>query len=160
MPLAGRTQHLLGNQLQHIQFFFRELGKILLLDFHSRDDRMMVSDLAVVDDSPDIRSSRYQAAKGENTANDTYKLFSRLSHVFRQILAIGSRICHQFLFIEALRQIQRFLCRIAIVPVAFPLKSSQIIELRWIYRFSCLLHAFHDSIRAVAGILQRPCFLL
>ena len=52
----------------------------------------------------------------------------RYGHILGQIPAVRAGIRYQFLFIKALRIVQRLLCRKAEETVGFPLKCCQVIE--------------------------------
>ena len=89
---------------------------------------MVVSDLAVVDNTLDIGSAHKGSPEVKDAANGADHFFRSTGHVFRQELTVCPRIRHQLFFVEALCYIQCLLSCIAIIPVAFPLKRSQIIK--------------------------------
>ena len=89
---------------------------------------MVVADLFVVDAAFHIRFCLICRKRIDATAI-LYQLSDGLLHIFRQELAIGTRIGTQLFLIQCLYGIQYLLGGITEVAVGFPLQGGQVIEL-------------------------------
>ena len=99
MRLRRGAEQTCGNQHQYVALSGRESGQVRLYDLHRGNDRMVVRDLCIVRHPFQIRGSCMSLAERHIAAKPGDKLTCCAAHILGKILAIRSRICHQFLFV-------------------------------------------------------------
>ena len=80
---------------------------------------MVIGNFFPVDYCACMNHSGRLYTKGQSTV--FCQSWKRCCHILGQIPAVRAGICHQFLFIKALRIVKRLLCRKAEETVGFPL---------------------------------------
>ena len=155
MLLTGSAQKAHGDKPDDFLLRLRQLGEVLLFKLDGGDNGMMVSDLGVVGNSPDVRLVD-DAFKERHLAGDNADhLTGGALHILSDELTVRSGIGKQLFLIEGLHKIERLLGGKAIVAVGFPLQGGQIIELRRVDRLRLLLERRNDGLLFIASRRNR-----
>ncbi len=156
--LAGRTQKAHSDKIEDFLLRLRERRNILLFELDSRENSVVICDLAVVGYAGNVRSNRNVGEKRKLAADDRNDLTGSVLHIVRDELAVCARIGQELLFVECLYEIERLLGGEAVVSVCLALQGGQIIELRRIDGFRLPLERRNDGLlfSQAAAIL---CFL-
>ena len=127
-----------GNQPQDIPLPGREGGKICVCHAFRRQQRMVVGDLAAVDDLLHMDGKRLFHSK--RPARICHQPRKGCRHILRQKPAVCAGVGDEPFFVKALGIIQGLLCRKSQQTVCIPLQCGKVIELR---RILGLFLAFH-----------------
>ena len=100
---------------------------------------MMVADLSVVDNSPDIADDGKTFGKGQRLCGDFGQLAGAALHILRQIAAVRAGVGGKTLFIQRLGVVQGLLGSVAQQPVGVALERGQVVKLGRVF---CFLSGF------------------
>ena len=153
--LTGSAQKAHGDKLDDFLFRLRQLGEVLLFKLDGGNNGMMVSDLGVVGNSPDVRLMGNALEERQLAGDNADHLTGGALHILSDELTVRSGIGKQLFLIEGLHQIERLLGGKAIVAVGFPLQGGQIIELRRIDCLRLLLERRNDGLLFIASRRNR-----
>ena len=153
--LTGSAQKAHGDKPDDFLLRPRQLGEVLLFKLDSGDDGMMVSDLGVVGNSPDVRLMGDALKERQLAGDNADHLMGGALHILSDELTVRSGIGKQLFLIEGLHQIERLLGGKAIVAVGFPLQGGQIIELWRVDRLRLLLERRNDGLLFIASRRNR-----
>ena len=90
--LAGRTQKAHPDKIEDFLLRLRERGNILLFKLDSRENGMVICDLAVVGHAGNVRSDRNVGEKRKLAADDGNNLTGGVLHIIRDELTVRARI--------------------------------------------------------------------
>ena len=153
--LTGSAQKAHGDKPDDFLLRLRQLAEILLFKLDGGDNGMMVSDLGVVGNSPDVRLMGDAPEERQLAGDNADHLTGGALHILSDELTVRSGIGKQLFLIEGLHQIERLLGGKAIVAVGFPLQGGQIIELRRVDRLRLLLERRNDGLLFIASRRNR-----
>ena len=153
--LTGSAQKAHGDKPDDFLLRLRQLGEVLLFKLDSGDNGMMVSDLGVVGNSPDVRLMGDALKERQLAGDNADHLMGGALHILSDELTVRSGIGKQLFLIEGLHQIERLLGGKAIVAVGFPLQGGQIIELWRVDRLRLLLERRNDGLLFIASRRNR-----
>ena len=122
-----------GNQPQDIPLPGREGGKICVCHAFRRQQRMVVGDLAAIDDLLHMDGNRL--LHGKRPARVRHQPRKGCRHILRQKSAVRAGIGDEPFFVKTLGIIQGLLCRKPQQAVGISLECCQVIELRWLFSF-------------------------
>ena len=157
--LTGSAQKAHGDKPDDFLLRLRQLAEILLFKLDGGDNGMMVSDLGVVGNSPDVRLMGDALEERQLAGDNADHLTGGALHILSDELTVRSGIGKQLFLIEGLHQIERLLGGKAIVAVGFPLQGGQIIEPRRVDRLRLLLERRNDGLLFIASRRNRLRFL-
>ena len=157
--LTSGRQKSHGNQPEDFLLRFRQCGNVLLLKLDGRDNGMVIRDLRIVCDTPEVGSIAQAVESRHLPAHNSDDLTDGAFHVIRDELTVGAGIGKQLLFIEGLHLIEGLLCREAVIPVGFPLQGGQIVELRGIDRLRLALDRRNDGLFLITSRRNRLCLI-
>ena len=149
--LAGRTQKAHPDKIEDFLLRLRERGNILLFKLDSRENGMVICDLAVVGHAGNVRRNRNAGEKRKLAADDGNNLTGSVLHIVRDELTVRARIGQELLFVECLYEIERLLGSEAVVAVRLALQGGQIIELRRVDRLRFLPERRNDGLLFLAS---------
>ena len=155
MLLTGSAQKAHGDKPDDFLLRLRQLAEILLFKLDGGDNGMMVSDLGVVGNSPDVRLMGDAPEERQLAGDNADHLTGGALHILSDELTVRSGIGKQLFLIEGLHQIERLLGGKAIVAVGFPLQGGQIIELWRVDRLRLLLERINDGLLFIASRRNR-----
>ena len=153
--LTGSAQKAHGDKPDDFLLRLRQLSEILIFKLDGGDNGMMVSDLGVVGNSPDVRLVDDAFKERHLSGDNADHLTGGALHILGDELTVRSGIGKQLLLIEGLHKIERLLGGKAVVTVGFPLQSGQIIELRRVDRLRLLLEIGNDGLLFIASRRNR-----
>ena len=153
--LTGSAQKAHGDKPDDFLLRLRQLGEVLLFKLDGGDNGMMVSDLGVVGNSPDVRLMGDALEERQLAGDNADHLTGGALHILSDELTVRSGIGKQLFLIEGLHQIERLLGGKAIVAVGFPLQGGQIIEPRRVDRLRLLLERRNDGLLFIASRRNR-----
>ena len=84
---------------------------------------MVIRDLCIVGDTPNIRLMLDSGKNRQLSTNSFYHLTDGICHVIRDKLTVGAWIGQELLFIQALHQLKGLLRREAVISVCFTLQG-------------------------------------
>ena len=157
--LASRTQKAHPDKIEDFLLRLRERGNILLFKLDSRENGMVICDLAVVGHAGNIRSDRNVGEKRKLAADDGNDLTGSVLHIVRDELTVCARIGQELLFVERLNEVECLLGSEAVISVCLALQGGQIIELRRIDGLRFLLERRNDGLLFLASRRNSFCFL-
>jgi len=137
-------------QGQKAAFAGRQRQKIVSGYPGGRNQGMMVRHLAIVDYLINVTGKHSILPERQNFDSLFHKHPGTVFHMTGQIPAVGTGIAGQFLFVQALRIIQRLLRRIAQQTVSVPLQAGQIIKPGWLFQPFLLFQLDDSSFFSVA----------
>ena len=155
MFLTGSAQKAHGDKPDDFLLRLRQLSEILIFKLDGGDNGMMVSDLGVVGNSPDVRLVDDAFKERHLSGDNADHLTGGALHILGDELTVRSGIGKQLFLIEGLHKIERLLGGKTIVAVGFPLQGSQIIELRRVDRLRLLLEIGNDGLLFIASRRNR-----
>ena len=155
MLLTDSAQKAHGDKPDDFLLRLRQLAEILLFKLDGGYNGMMVSDLGVVGNSPDVRLVDAAFKERQLAGDNADHLTGSALHILSDELTVRSGIGKQLFLIEGLHQIERLLGGKAIVAVDFPLQGGQIIELRRVDRLRLLLERRNDGLLFIASRRNR-----
>ena len=153
--LTGSAQKAHGDKPDDFLLRLRQLGEILLFKLDGGDNGVMVGDLGVVGNSPDVRLVDAAFKERQLAGDNADHLTGGALHILSDELTVRSGIGKQLFLIEGLHQIERLLGGKTIVAVGFPLQGGQIIELRWVDCLRLLLERRNDGLLFIASRRNR-----
>ena len=153
--LTGSAQKAHGDKPDNFLLRLRQLGEVLIFKLDGGDNGMMVSDLGVVGNSPDVRLMGNALEERQLAGDNADHLTGGALHILSDELTVRSGIGKQLFLIEGLHQIERLLGGKAIVAVGFPLQGGKIIEPRRVDRLCLLLKRRNDGLLFVASRRNR-----
>ena len=159
MLLTGSAQKAHGNKPDDFLLRLRQLAEILLFKLDGGDNGMMVSDLGVVGNSPDVRLMGDALEERQLAGDNADHLTGGALHILSDELTVRSGIGKQLFLIEGLHQIERLLGGKAIVAVGFPLQGGKIIESRRVDRLRLFFERRNDGLLFIASRRDRLRFL-
>ena len=127
-----------SNQPQDIPLPGREGGKVCVCHAFRGQQRMVVGDLAAVDDLLHMDGKRF--LHGKRPARVRHQPRQGCRHILRQKAAVRAGVGDEPFFVKTLGIIQGLLCRKSQQTVCIPLQCGKVIELRRAFGF---LLAFH-----------------
>ena len=157
--LTGSAQKAHGDKPDDFLLRLRQLGEVLLFKLDSGDNGMMVSDLGVVGNSPDVRLMGDALKERQLAGDNADHLMGGALHILSDELTVRSGIGKQLFLIEGLHQIERLLGGKAIVAVGFPLQGGKIIESRRVDRLRLFFERRNDGLLFIASRRDRLRFL-
>ena len=157
MSLASSADHSLRNQSKDFLLIIGQAFRSFNLN--SQKNCVVIGHFGVVDNTLDIRITFILRRQAETALCHLYECPHRICHIFRNKLAVGSRIGDELLLVESLKHVECGLCRHAEVSVALALECRQIIERRRIRGFLFLLHTGNDCLSAITGCTNGFRFL-
>ena len=141
MRLTYGAKQPCGNQPQNIPLPGREGSKVCASHAFRGQQRMMVGDLAAVDDLLHMDGNRLFHSK--RLARVRHQPRKGCRHIFRQKSAVCAGIGDETFFVKTLGIIQGLLCRKSQQTVCIPLQCGKVIELRRAFGFFLALHLLH-----------------
>ena len=138
---AYGTEQPSGNQPQDIPLTRREGGKVCVCHAFRGQQRMVVSDLAAVDDLLHMDGNRF--LHGKHLARVRHQPRQRWHHILRQKAAVRAGVGDEPFFVKTLGVIQGLLCAVPQQAVGIPLQCSKVIELRRAFGFFLAFHLLH-----------------
>ena len=157
--LTGSAQKAHGDKPDDFLLRLRQLGEVLLFKLDGGDNGMMVSDLGVVGNSPDVRLMGNALEERQLAGDNADHLTGGALHILSDELTVRSGIGKQLFLIEGLHQIERLLGGKTIVAVGLPLQGGQIIKLRRGDRLRLLLERRNDGLHFIASRRNRLRFV-
>ena len=157
--LTGSAQKAHGDKPDDFLLRLRQLAEILLFKLDGGDNGMMVSDLGVVGNSPDVRLMGDALKERQLAGDNADHLMGGALHILSDELTVRSGIGKQLFLIEGLHQIERLLGGKAVVAVGFPLQGGQIIEPRRVDRLRLFFERRNDGLLFIASRRDRLRFL-
>ena len=153
--LTDSAQKAHGDKPDDFLLRLRQLSEILIFKLDGGDNGMMVSNLGVVGNSPDVRLVDDAFKERHLSGDNADHLTGGALHILGDELTVRSGIGKQLFLIEGLHQIERLLGGKTIVAVGFPLQGGQIIELRWVDCLRLLLERRNDGLLFIASRRNR-----
>ena len=123
---------------ENLLFSCGEIAENSVIDILRREDSVMITDLAAVQDA--FRIQRDKFCVTPFLLHETGKAVRGVLHFIREIPAVCSRVRRELFLIEALRDVEGLLGSKSIQPVCIPLQRCQVIEKRRLLFALCLLH--------------------
>ena len=139
--LTHGTEQPCGNQPQDIPLPGRKGGKVCVPHTFRGQQRMMVGDLAAVDDLLHMDGKRL--FHGKRLTRVRHQPRQGCRHVLRQKATIRSGIGDEPFFVKTLGIIQGLLRRKSQQTVCIPLQCGKVIELRWAFGLFLAFHLLH-----------------
>ena len=132
-----------SNQPQDIPLPGRECGKVCIRHAFRRQQRMVVGDLAAVDDLLHMDGKRLFHSK--RPARICHQPRKGCRHILRQKSAVCAGVGDESFFVKTLGIIQGLLCRKSQQTVGIPLQCGKVIELRRAFGFLLAFHLLHRN---------------
>ena len=153
MGRGHSTQQLAADKGQQFLFALGQSVKAFLHKFHCGDDGVVVAHLFAVQHPSKLRGNVKARRKRKQRPQAGHDAFRRRLHIVGKVLAVGTGISQQLLFIELLGVIKGLLGGKSKQAVGLPLQRREVVEEGRLLRLFLPLHRYTNGLRSCTGRL-------